>query len=193
MRAKQKNKSQNSLDLILKKLNIPGKVDFLVFLGVMISGIAVTAWGIREYNYAVESINWKSAQGLIIQSYAEKDTERVSVVSESSSMQGRTRTTYTYHVVYEYKIFEDNYRGDKVRFGITVQKDLEAYPEGKEVTVYYNPDDSRHAVLEIGPPHWTVYIYYFAGGLALILGPPLYILMMMFLNTQGEKKSEKRR
>ena len=90
------------------------------------------------------SQDWPSVTGAVVNSYVEEYRD----ADQSPSYYAR--------VVYQYAVDGELYASQQVSFGIVksyagqngASKALQAYPVGKEVTVYYDPADPAEAVLE---------------------------------------------
>jgi hypothetical protein len=70
-------------------------------------------------------------------------------ITESRNSAG---TTYkTAMVKYAYSVAGKSYEGNRVKVEIgTSLSDAERYPKGKQVTVFYNPENAEESVLEQG-------------------------------------------
>ncbi len=88
--------------------------------------------------------NWEPVDGVIKSS------------GVSSSTDGEGGTTYCLHVSYQYTVDGNAYNGDRVSYSTenscnSWSKNADDdYPEGKEITVYYDPDNPSESVLEPG-------------------------------------------
>jgi hypothetical protein len=84
------------------------------------------------------------------------------VVSEVRSRKSARRGNITYspYIVYEYEVMGQLYRGERVHLGFELGSGIEswaaeklaAYPIGKRVEVFYDPNDPANAVLEKSAP-----------------------------------------
>jgi hypothetical protein len=70
-------------------------------------------------------------------------------ITESRNSAG---TTYkTAMVKYAYSVAGKSYEGNRIKVEIgTSLSDAERYPKGKQVTVFYNPENAEESVLEQG-------------------------------------------
>lgn len=74
----------------------------------------------------------------------------------STSTDGEGGTTYCLYVSYQYTVDGKTYDGDRVSYSAenscnSWSKNADDdYPEGKGITVYYDPDNPRESVLESG-------------------------------------------
>ena len=126
-------------------------------IGIAAGGCFVLIFGIvgavMLYKYfqdkkkAEESQNWSSASGRITESYVRRE--------ESMDSEGFTTTSYYPETLYVYQFLGAEYTGDKIAFGGKVggnqkkaQASLVQYPVGKNVIVYYDPNNPEDAVLE---------------------------------------------
>jgi len=74
------------------------------------------------------------------------------------------------------------YSGDRICFGRTysggkrslAKKVADSYPRGKKVTVYYDPEDPKEAVLKTGFS-WTTFMVFIGGLIFLCVGIACYI------------------
>ena len=130
-----------------------GKADrglIFLILGMFAAGVVLMAWGGYEIKGSRESGSWPSIQGTISSSSVSKRTTRDS--------DRRTRTTYYPKVGYRYRVDGRNYISSRIAFGTGdsggsakwARKIVNKYPVGKNVTVYYNPQDPQYGVLESG-------------------------------------------
>ncbi|MBU1043172.1 MAG: DUF3592 domain-containing protein [Candidatus Omnitrophica bacterium] len=111
----------------------------------VIVGIIIMIFGLKTVNKARESEGWLQVEGTVISSKIETHQD-----SDSGS-------TYSAEVLYEYTVNYTKINGNKIKFVQANSSDSSAasryvnkYPEGKEVTVYYNSEDPYEAVLEPG-------------------------------------------
>lgn len=88
--------------------------------------------------------NWETVDGVVTSS------------SVTESTGGEGGTTYCLNVYYEYVVDGNTYNGDRVSFSSDNSCDSwsqnadDDYPEGSEITVYYDPSDPSESVLESG-------------------------------------------
>jgi hypothetical protein len=82
-----------------------------------------------------------------------------SEVKVGTSVRNRSRV-YSPHIVYEYEVMGQRYRGERVHLGYELGAGIESwaaerladYPVGKRVEVYYDPNEPANAVLEKSAP-----------------------------------------
>jgi len=113
------------------------------------AGIFLLAWGGYEIRRAYESRSWPNTQGTVIASYIDKRSHRDS--------NNHTRIVYTPKIRYQYQVEGKHYTCKRIAFGgesggkrSKAKKVVDKYPSGKKVTVYYNPQDPKVAVLKAG-------------------------------------------
>lgn len=105
----------------------------------------LTFWGKPTLKNAKDSVDWPTAIGKITESKVGSHT------SDGS-------TTYSADVTYRYTVNDQEIHSDRIWFGdnysssnrSTFEKITRKYPIGKEVKVFYMPDDEFVAVLEPG-------------------------------------------
>ena len=139
----------------------------LIFAGV---GFGVTFFlGLPIVNTAKESINWPQTTGVITSSKVE-------------SHRGDDSTTYSSEVRYAYTVNDQELIGDVVYFGDDVSSSdssiarttVKQYPKGKEVKVFYDPEEPGNSALETGTT-WSSYFMLIFGLVFLGVG-----LLVMF-------------
>ena len=111
----------------------------------IIVGAAVLFFGIRSVLQAHASSGWPTTTGKVISS---------SVDSKRSDKGG---TTYHAAVLYEFNVSGVVHSADDVAYGQYGSSDpsyarglVNKYPAGREVTVYYSPNNADDCVLEPG-------------------------------------------
>jgi hypothetical protein len=123
------------------------------FLAALCIGI-----GFTNLRTAQRSLDWPSTSGEVVRAEVE---EHVDVSKDREGSGTKTTVTHESNVVYVYRVAEQEYRGQRVRFDWEMDRaEAEAtvakYPVGQTVSVYYDPDDPSDAVLE---PGGNVYVY----------------------------------
>ena len=128
-----------------------------ILIGVAVGGCFILIFGIvgtvmlfkyfQDKKKAEESQSWSSASGRIMESYVRRE--------ESMDSEGFTTTYYYPEILYVYQFLGAEYTGDKIAFGGKVgesqnkaKERLVQYPVGKNVIVYYDPNNPEDAVLE---------------------------------------------
>jgi len=138
-----------------------------LFLALFPGLIAFAA--IYKYFEVRRASSWPSVPGRVVVSQPQRrDVNAVGGSSETDDTEVRNFA----NVVYEYKIASTTYRCDRVSIGenngnFEVAETLARYPVGKQVTVYYNPNERGEAVLERELPSW---LWKAAAGVVLGLG-----------------------
>jgi hypothetical protein len=99
-------------------------------------------------------LGWSAYCQIRAQNYA--TTTGVVTHSEVERHAGGKNTTYSPNIKYTYTVAGKAYSGDRYRFGTGSSNDSSArrivdeHPVGKQVPVYYNPDDPAEALLQPG-------------------------------------------
>jgi hypothetical protein len=97
--------------------------------------------------------SWNVVPGEVLESKVE--------TYETANSEGDTMTAHRARIHYKYRVNDREYVGDKLNFGgESVHSSLRgraesktrAYPEGKAVQVYVNPQNPSEAVLELDAP-----------------------------------------
>lgn len=121
----------------------------ILTLAMFAAGIFLLAWGGYEMKRAYESRSWPNTQGTVISSYIDKRSHRDS--------NNRTNIVYTPKIRYQYQVDGKHYTCKRIAFGgesggkrSKAKKVVDKYPSGKKVTVHYNPQDPKVAVLKAG-------------------------------------------
>ena len=106
------------------------------------------------------SESWPSVPGKILHSEIAEHTSR--------SGQGKTTksdTDYEVKVRYSYEVQGRSLEGNRLRFASwshdersAASKELKRYPKGKEVTVYYDPENPENTTLIKGFERWFTQI-----------------------------------
>ena len=113
-----------------------------VIWAVLMSLLAFRGW--KDLEKSLASKDWPVTDGKITLSKVE--------IKRGSRDQG---WTYTVNVKYSYLVDGVKYSGDKISFGYyssssprKANEIKRSYPVGKQVPVYYNPEDPYESVLE---------------------------------------------
>jgi hypothetical protein len=140
-------------------------------VGTGIVGIgALTAYGtIRMWLKNSQTRNWPTVPGMIVSSELESQTER---------HHRKPITTYGAGIRYAYEVEGKAYESDQVQLGGTSETSqpgesermVARYPEGKRVTVYYDPADPATATIEPGALGGIFNMAMVAGGSMLVGG-----------------------
>jgi len=121
-----------------------GKYGWLSFIVI---GLVAIDGGIYIQNWENEARNWPTAAALILKS-------EVKVHSDSDG------NSYSPNIKYSYYVKEQKYIGENLYMGPTfqtssrksVKKQLRKYPEGRQVTVHYDPLLPSDAYLDLDSP-----------------------------------------
>ena len=128
----------------------------------MTSGLSICFWrrfpglssfaAVYKYMEVLQASRWSSTPGRIVVSTAKSRSVRSGGVDSND-----TELRNFAKVVYEYKVANRSYRGDRVSIGenlgnFEVAETLARYPVGKDVTVYYNPNRREQSVIERDMP-----------------------------------------
>lgn len=117
----------------------------LVFIGI---GIGMLVKLMKIFSKASLSKNWHATPGKIISSELDAQT--------TTDEDGYQTTTYIAKILFEYQVDKTSFKGECINFDYGMrtsnkgkqQSIVEQYPAGSQVTVYYDPDDPKQAVLE---------------------------------------------
>jgi uncharacterized protein DUF3592 len=119
-------------------------------LACWIGGALLLYFGLRNLLWARESTSWPTAKGTIVSSDVHEDREW-------DNNTGRERKSYGAQVHYTYVVDGKTIEGTRVAFGDYASENSEhaqgivdRYPRGKDVTVYYQPEDPSEGLLEPG-------------------------------------------
>jgi hypothetical protein len=111
---------------------------FFVVVGVVL--LCLTIGGLIQ---AIKSNSWPSVDGVVKTCKLEIDSNE--------------GTSYSAKIAYEYSVNDKKFIGNKIATGSYssifesfVREEMKKYPIGKNVKVYYSPDDSSVALLEPG-------------------------------------------
>jgi len=126
----------------------------------VISGAIFLYLSGRDFLMGKASKDWPTVDGIVLSSSA---VRRDSSGSGSGPNRTGPSTTYRAEVVYQFSINGTTLTGDRFAFGYTPSEDptvaqriVDEYPKGKNVTVYYRPDNPEECVLQPGltAPGW---------------------------------------
>lgn len=127
---------------------------------VLVGGFAL-ALGVNDYRDGEATKSWPSTTAMVLSSEIHEDTD----TTRNANGRSRTRTTYRTEVRYEYTIDGSTYQGDQIKTGDysgsqgRANDTVNRYPAGANMTVYYDPVDPGHAVLERGADRTGVYLF----------------------------------
>jgi len=118
---------------------------FLIFLGV---GVYLIIRYRRDRKKVVQSQNWPSVPGRVVESRIDEN--------RSTDSEGEVSISYRPYVRYEYQVGGETFASDKLYIGLAnyssnrqnAQQTVSQYPVGAVVNVFYNPEDPRDVVLQ---------------------------------------------
>lgn len=142
----------------------------------LLVGLGMSFFGYRLIRKAQASAEWPTANGTIKSSTVDVERER----ERDSEGDIHYETKYIPNIVYQYQVEGMDYIGERVSFGGTsssnqarAYKLTHQYPEGAEVTVYFNPEDPHDAVLQPGTT-WTTYVVLVMGVVFTLTGALIF-------------------
>jgi hypothetical protein len=128
---------------------------YMGLLGIL-AGLSFFFFLTGELRSILECKNWPTVSGTIISSKVDTiDRMEINTLPNRKGMV--SRFVYLPAVAYNYTVKGKKYRSSKVFLWMdaedyhkpeTAQKIVDRYPVGKEVTVYYKPDNIEEAILE---------------------------------------------
>lgn len=138
-------------------------------VGIGMVGIgALTAYGaLRMRVKTAQAHTWPTVPGTILSSELEADT---------GYHDGKRIQTYGAAIRYAYGVGGKTYESEQIQLGGSsetsrpgeFERIVARYPEGKRVTVYYDPDDPATATLEPGALGGIFNMAMVAGGAVLV-------------------------
>jgi hypothetical protein len=144
-------------------------------LALLVLGIYLVVFSLRSKKKAEESQIWPNSPGTVTLAEVKRSVNRDDDGNESYS--------YYPKVEYTYQVGGQMFTGKRLAFGglvaqknpASVQKDLERYPVGGQVTVYYDPGKPSEAVLErqAGGLKWGLIVGIICLVLSLCIACPL--------------------
>ncbi|MBE2272312.1 MAG: DUF3592 domain-containing protein [Anaerolinea sp.] len=139
----------NVLDQLFGEMNTAGLLIFgAVIIPVVAVALVLLIIVVRAGRKVRASQNWRIAKGRVLASYIERRYSRTG--------EGGTSAAYYPVVAYEYEVGRQHFQGSRIRFGNQIgygwtgpaQKDVDRFPVGAPVDVYYDPEAPEDAVLE---------------------------------------------
>ncbi|MGL1957151.1 MAG: DUF3592 domain-containing protein [Colwellia sp.] len=134
---------------------------------ILFLGIGIALVGIQSLIKAKESVNWPTAEGVVVSS---------SVYDSKDRNDNSSKSVYHAVVIYEFTVHNLQYSSNVVAFGDYGSADssyandiVERYPTGENVTVYYQDNDPEECLLEPGLTAQSFFILGF-GLVFLIVG-----------------------
>ena len=144
----------------------PGFGSFIV--GGLLLAVAAGIIILTNYvvNQARESQTWPTTDGIIVESYVEENVDEDAISS------------YEPIIVFQYTVNGKLYAKQGHKFGLNASYGsrngannvLADYPIGKDVTVYYDPDDHTVAVLDRSVSQPVVWLAYGVSALFALSG-----------------------
>ncbi len=123
----------------------------LLGIGFTVAGLALGAYVVSAYAGNAQVRNWPQTKGQIVHSEF--------VVHKAQVGPGQQRDRYGALVRYKYEVEGIEQTSGRVSFGwesaqtrTSASDYVQRYPQGRSVTVYYDPADPSSAVLERGVP-----------------------------------------
>lgn len=139
-----------------------------------VAGACIVVWGSLSIVKAKESVNWPTAEGIVVNS---------SVEDSKHSNETTKKSVYHANVVYEFIVNGTEYSSNRVAFGdygsgkiSHADEIVSRYPVGMDVLVYYRSDKPKVCLLEPGLKLQSFYVLGF-GLVFLITG----VLFFFFL------------
>ena len=160
----------------------------LLFIGM---SVFILVMGLKERRLGQESLSWPAVSGTVTRSQVERRTE--------TDSDGHTDVDYKPTVRFTYSVEGVEYQGMRLQFGAPdydknseAQAQLDPFPVGKEVPVYYNPENPKLAVLLTGAGQGAALliglcVVFIAIGVGLFFTLP--ILMKKFFETRATNLS----
>lgn len=159
----------------------------MIFIGIIpfLSGLGVILFiGKPMVDQAKASENWPTTEGMILE-------------SEVRDGQGEESNMFSAHILYEYTVNNQTMEGDRIWFGgdfhstnrEQFQRIVNDYPLGKDVKVYYDPDDPVVAVLQPGAFN-SSYIVYIIGCVIMGFGGIFILAAIILLFFSRSKKQD---
>lgn len=161
---------------------------------LVVAGTGLIFWAGPSLKVARESANWPTAQGRILSSEKTYVTSSTTSTSNSSTVAGGTTrkswTSYRPSISYSYTVDGSEYESTRLELGSIdmgrTDEYLEDFPEGKEVTVHYNPEDPEQAVLIAGADA-TFYVLITLGFLAIGLAILIVFVTIFICRAIGRR------
>ncbi len=130
----------------------------------IVLGVIILTVGFWNFRNGKATLNWPSVKGIVTISYVEKTVHR---------SQGKTKTTRTHHLAYDYEVNEIAYQGSRKRFGLInfegASTSFQKYHINREVMVRYRPSKPSVCCLEPGV-NWSSYVVMTVGAAVLLYG-----------------------
>lgn len=149
---------------------------FLLFVGL---GIFFIYRGVQDRKKSEASQGWPGTMGQVTVSEIRRDVD--------TDSEGYSSATYTPEVEYTYEVSGQVFTGKKISFGFKTgygnrskaEARLANYPEGSQVTVYYDPANPGDAVVERKPSGTSTMMV--VGIIFAVIGVCLACPLMIFI------------
>jgi hypothetical protein len=146
--------------------------------GFLWAGVAILMWDIGKLRQARAARNWPTAEGTVV----------------LSTIDDRQKES-TPHVVYTYTVADTEYTSNQISFDIfdkpggegRIESIIARYPEGTEVTVYYDPGNPSTAILE--PEVYSPFFMPLIFGVLFLLGGIFVIWKTILSSSKAESAS----
>lgn len=172
-----------------KPMTPRGKLMFA--LGFTLLGLIAMLFGLQGIYKAHASKSWPSTTGQVTVSKLEKRYKDGHMQEQERQFSSERRrreidrnTTFMAKIHYSYSVNSQDYEGQRVSFGGVstnnpkdAQRVLKRYPRGKEVKVYYHPQNPKDSLLE---PGITGSAFFLPGLGGLFMGVGLFIGLLGF-------------
>jgi len=140
-------------------------------MGLVTLLLTTRAW--RDQQRLNAARGWQSAPGRVIDSRVE--TLSVPVRIQTSIRNYRLATRYAPLIAYEYRVDGKRYQGERLCLGpralsseaADAEREIQPYPPGSSVTVWYNPADPADSALE-RRAGWELWTEWLVSGLMLV-------------------------
>jgi hypothetical protein len=144
------------VNILRDNLSNPERAIPVAALAGLAAIIGLIALALKRQVEAAQS--WSTVDGVI-------ETAQIESFREHTGLPNRSRKRFfKADIVYGYRVGKVDYKGSRLRFGgrfyatfsLFARNQVENYPPGTKVTVYYNPENASEAVLEpLADGFWT--------------------------------------
>ena len=168
---------------------MPAAFRWIFCIGFMLIGLVFFLLGGYQLLQGLTTKDWPAAPGKILSSQVQSGNRTSG--GPVRSRKGSSKR-YSVDVRYRYEVDGQEFEGDRLRFGNVsyksrskAQKVMNRYPRGKEVEVFYDPENPQSSVLikGIGLSWLAVGL----GGVAFILGLVVFIKTAKGARRNSEK------
>lgn len=156
----------------------PGSLGIILLFLIVLGSEVFFVYCLIE---GLKSNNWVEHDAIVISSYVESNKDSDGYVM------------YTAIIQYQYNVNDVIYTSDSITFMDSVsnwyesssnyrkiKSQVDQYPVGKIITIYYNPDSPAKACIEPGLETW---IWVLMPGLLIVLGIMGYIIKKYFIKS----------